>query len=79
MERVLAVLGQAAMVEPEEVVSVCRDPKDDKFFACALAARAGYLVSEDRDILDVAEYRGIRTVSATQFLSILYEGDTRNR
>jgi hypothetical protein len=40
-------------------------------FACALAGRADYIVSEDRDILAAGEYEGIRTVRAVQFLKLL--------
>jgi putative PIN family toxin of toxin-antitoxin system len=71
IDRVLAVLREAEMVGPDHVVPVCRDPEDDKFFACALAAGADYLVSEDLDILEVAEYQGIRSVSAAEFTAIL--------
>ncbi len=71
MDLVLSKLEEAEVVEPLERVEVCRDPKDNKFFECAVAARADYIVSEDRDILDVKEYRGIRMVSAAEFLTII--------
>jgi putative PIN family toxin of toxin-antitoxin system len=67
----LARLGEAKVVEPTERPAVCRDRKDDKFFWCAAAASAAYIVSEDRDILDVPEYQGVKTVSAGEFLQIL--------
>src|SRR3972149_1824138 len=69
--RPLAVLEQAEVVTPREPVSVCRDPNDDKFFACAIAGGAGYIVSEDKDILAVGEYEGIKTVSATEFTRLI--------
>jgi putative PIN family toxin of toxin-antitoxin system len=71
LDLVLSKLEEADVVEPLERLEVCRDPQDNKFFECAVAARADYIVSEDRDILDVGEYRGIRMVSATEFLEIL--------
>ena len=71
IERVLTLFEQAEVVEPAGDVSICRDPNDDKFFACALAGRAAYIVTEDKDILHVGEYQDIRTVTATQFISIL--------
>ena len=68
---VLARLEDAEVVEPNKRVTVCRDPNDNKFFECALAGAAGYIVSEDKDILAVAEYQGARTVSASEFLSMI--------
>ncbi|HEY8767295.1 MAG TPA: putative toxin-antitoxin system toxin component, PIN family [Dehalococcoidia bacterium] len=69
--RVLALFEQAGVVEQTEKLRVCRDPTDDKFFECAKAGAAGYIISEDRDILDVGEYDGIQTVSAARFMELL--------
>ncbi len=52
-------------------VSVCRDPDDDKFIACALAARAEFLVTEDQDLLALDGYEGLRIVTPAQFLEAL--------
>jgi uncharacterized protein len=71
MDLVLSRLEEAEVVEPRERLEVCRDPNDNKFFECAVAVRAGYIVSEDKDLLVVAEYKGIRTVSAAEFLTIV--------
>ena len=71
--QVLRLFEQAEVVEPAEDVSVCRDPNDDKFFACALAGRAQYIVTEDNDILDVGEHRGVRAVSAAEFIALLQQ------
>lgn len=71
LESVLALLEQAEVVEPEEKISVCRDPSDDKFFECAVAGKAEYIVTEDEDILAVGEYRGVRAMRAGEFLELL--------
>jgi putative PIN family toxin of toxin-antitoxin system len=34
----------------------CRDPDDQKFLEAALAARAGFLVTKDRALLELARY-----------------------
>jgi len=49
----------------------CRDPKDDKFLACAVEGGAHYLVSSDRDLLDMRRYRGAAIVNPGQFLQAL--------
>lgn len=55
-----------------EVVSgICRDPKDDKFLACALEGRADYLVSSDADLLDMCWYLETAIVNPGQFLLVL--------
>ena len=59
------------IMEPGERLAICRDPADDKFFECALAAGAGFIVTEDRDILHLGEYRGVKTVTAEAFLALL--------
>src|SRR5216684_1607645 len=39
-----------------------RDPKDDPFLACALAARARYIVSYDRDLLKLEKPFGVEII-----------------
>lgn len=67
-ETILAALREAEVVESTDRSPVCRDADDDKFFWCAAAASADYVVSEDGDILAVEEYAGCRTISAGDFL-----------
>lgn len=71
LDKVLQLLEHADVVEPHQDVRVCRDPSDDKFFASAVAGRAAYIVSEDRDILDVRNFRGVQPVTAADFISLL--------
>jgi putative PIN family toxin of toxin-antitoxin system len=52
-------------------VSACRDPQDDKFLACALEGEAHYLVSSDRDLLDMRIYQHVAIVNPGQFLVAL--------
>ena len=56
-----------------EVESVSRDPKDDKFLACAKTAHADYLVSEDQDLLVLKSYAGTRIIDSAEFLQVLQE------
>ena len=53
------------------VNGACRDPKDDKFLACAVEGGAQYLVSSDRDLLDMRCYRDVAIVNPGQFLLAL--------
>jgi putative PIN family toxin of toxin-antitoxin system len=74
VDRVLATFERAEVVTPLTSISVCRDPDDDKFFECAVAGEAGYIVSEDNDILVVGTHEGTRTVSAAELLSLIDPG-----
>jgi putative PIN family toxin of toxin-antitoxin system len=48
-----------------------RDLKDDPFLSCALAARAKFLVTGDRDLLALVKSFGIQMVTPAQFLGIV--------
>lgn len=69
------VIALALIAEPTEgrlnVRAVEKDPDDDKYLVAALEGRAGYLVSGDSDLLDLEEYRGVRMITAHDFLRIL--------
>jgi putative PIN family toxin of toxin-antitoxin system len=71
LERVLALLEDPEVVEPQEKLAICRDPADDKFFECALAGGAEFIVTEDKDILAVGEYKTVRPMSAEDFIARL--------
>jgi putative PIN family toxin of toxin-antitoxin system len=49
----------------------CRDPKDNYIFDLALAAKAKYIVSGDRDVTETKTEKPIETVSLTRFKEIL--------
>lgn len=56
------------IVHPSQSVqSVCRDPDDDAILACALEARADYLVTGDKDLLELKVFKGIRIVTPRHF------------
>jgi putative PIN family toxin of toxin-antitoxin system len=48
-----------------------RDAKDDPFLAAALAGAAKYLVTNDRDLLDLGNPFGIAIVTPVEFLRVL--------
>jgi putative PIN family toxin of toxin-antitoxin system len=63
------VLPFAEMVTVVEAPVVIReDPADDKFLALAAAGRARYIVSGDKRLLALREYRGVKIVTPREFL-----------
>jgi len=45
-----------------------KDPDDDKFIECAVALQAGFIISGDKGLQDIADYMGIYIQSPRQFL-----------
>jgi predicted nucleic acid-binding protein len=56
---------------PKGLTSVCRDPEDNMVLECALESYAQYIVSGDKDLLELEAFRGIRIVRAGEFLELL--------
>lgn len=47
---------------------LCEDSPDDKFLACALAARARITVRGDKALLEASGYRGVKVVTPKEFV-----------
>lgn len=71
--KVIQIVSEAEAVIISDIPQISRDIKDDIFLATAKAANAQYLVSADRDLLDLKEYEKIQIISAETFLKILEE------
>jgi len=54
----------------DRINGVCRDPDDDKFISCALSASADFIVSGDKDLLDMGKYKSVRIISASVLLKM---------
>lgn len=47
--------------------SVCTDPDDDKFLACAIASKARVICSGDKALLKTTGYQGIEVLTPRSF------------
>jgi uncharacterized protein len=47
--------------------NICRDPDDDNIIACAMAAKADYLVTGDKDLLVLETYSNIKIINPRDF------------
>ncbi|MEI6451747.1 MAG: putative toxin-antitoxin system toxin component, PIN family [Actinomycetes bacterium] len=65
---VLVALHSEVVVAPSLAEPVCDDPTDDKFFACAIAAGCSAIVSGDKHLLRVGDYRGVKVYRPRAFL-----------
>ncbi len=70
IDPILALITlNAELVEPVQLPEgLCSDPDDDKFIACALAARTRVIVSGDKALLKVSGYQGIRVLKPRDFV-----------
>lgn len=58
------------LVQPDFRLRVIKeDPSDNRLLECAVCGGAGYIVSQDRHLLQVGEYQGIKILTAHAFLS----------
>jgi len=55
------------------IKAVKEDPDDDKVLECAVNGKADFIVSGDRHLLEMREYRGIKIVTAKEMLKIIGE------
>ena len=63
-QAIVTVVNVAPLAE-----RVSRDFDDDEVLACALAADCEFIVTGDKDLLVLSEYRGIRILNPTDFLA----------
>jgi len=69
-QALLDAIARKAVILPPlgPVPAYTRDPKDDKFVACALAGDANYLITEDKDMLVLGVVGDVRIVTPYDFL-----------
>jgi len=60
------------IVEPNiKLEAVPQDPNDNKIIECAVSGNADYIVTGDKDILELKAFREIKILTPNQFLKIL--------
>jgi len=69
VDKYLRQLRLASFVVPGKTpVNVCRDPKDNMIFSCAIESGADYIVSGDKDVLAVGEFKNIPVLTPRGFV-----------
>ncbi len=58
---------QHLLYQLENIMPRCRDPKDDYLLELAIVSKADYLVTGDKDLLDLDKIGTCRIVSAIEF------------
>ncbi len=70
LDPLLALVAKEGIVvqAPPLPETVCDDPDDDIFLACAIASRAEIVVSGDRALLRASGYGGVEVLSPRTFV-----------
>ena len=67
------ILNSATLLEPSQKLTVVRDHEEDnRILECAVEAKATHLISGDKKhLIPLKKYRGIKILSAAEFLRLL--------
>ena len=52
---IATVVSKARVVQSLKRISLCRDPKDDILLDCCSAAGADFLITGDKDLLEITD------------------------
>jgi predicted nucleic acid-binding protein len=63
--------GSMVVRRDPSIVGVGDDYEDDGVIGAAITAQADFIVSGDKGMLAIGEYRGVRIISAREFLDVL--------
>jgi predicted nucleic acid-binding protein len=55
-------------VIPTRTITICRDPKDNKFIEAALEGNADWIVTGDAELLDLESFENISMLRPAEFL-----------
>jgi putative PIN family toxin of toxin-antitoxin system len=59
----------AIFIKISEMITDCRDPRDNKFLELAISANASCIITGDKDLLVLHPFRGIPILNAVDFLN----------
>ena len=59
---------RSIVVHPVIKISIVRDKKDNKFLEAAVDGRAEFLITQDKDLLEIKEYKRANILTPEEFL-----------
>lgn len=73
LEKRMSVIGEfqarGALIKTRIVISICRDPNDNKFLELAVSSNASCIITGDKDLLILNPFRGIPILNAADFIN----------
>jgi putative PIN family toxin of toxin-antitoxin system len=61
--------GLGILVKPRRRLRVVKDDLDNRILECAVAGRARAIITGDRALLALGEYKGVRIISLREYLN----------
>ena len=72
---IVGIKNITTFVSPDFMLSVINDKPDNRILECALAGKADYIISGDKEhLLSLSEFRGIKILSPADFLKVVIGG-----
>lgn len=65
------ILEKSIVIIPTEKIDIIKDKDDNKFLEAALEGKANFIISQDKHLLILKEYRGIKIIHPNEFLKLL--------
>lgn len=72
LEAIEKIEHNSIFFSPVKTISICRDPKDNKFLELAVAADASCIITGDKHLLVLNPFRNIPILNATAFLNTFF-------
>lgn len=70
----------AGIVKPTKKISaIPTDESDNRILECAVKAKADFIVSGDKHLVNLTQYEGIKIITPAQFLKILEKASGQNK
>jgi len=72
------LLPHSIIVKPTRSIDVVdEDPDDNKIIECAVKGNSSYIITGDKHLLQLGDYKGIKILKASDFLRII-SGDSKD-
>ena len=66
------LINNSEIVEPSVKIDIIKDdPDDNKILECAIAGNVDCIVSNDKHLLKLKEFKGIKILTPKEFLSLM--------
>ncbi len=72
MKRTIAkIVSISSIVEPKQKFNICEDPKDNIVLECAAEGKVDFIITQDKHLLKLKEFKGIKIVTPKEFLDLV--------
>lgn len=69
LEFLTTLVATVEKIYISESISVCRDPKDDRYLEAGVSGKATAIITGDQDLLVLHPFRDIQIISPSNFLN----------